>query len=70
MTNKQNYEKLAFEWKKEYYGDIKHCKKCKGKGQLNKAREYAWHKRTKFIACKKCGGFGCTKKNGKKMNEV
>jgi hypothetical protein len=66
--NEKEQERLRKIFHKEHYGpDVKHCKKCKGTGQLNAARKYGW-KRSKCVACDVCIGFGCLRKDSLPIN--
>lgn len=68
--NEKEKEKIKIIHHKERYGEnIIHCKKCKGRGQTNKIPEYGRLRDNKCDVCKSCGGFGCLKKDGKRMNE-
>ena len=53
----------------EQHGGILFCEKCNGRGGLNKAPNYGGWGNDSSILCEACGGFGCTKLNGKLMNE-
>lgn len=58
--NDKEQERLRKIFHVERYGShIKHCKKCKGLGQLNEPRKYGGWKRSKCIPCDICFGYGC-----------
>ena len=69
-SNDKLAEKIHHDNHIEFNGpNIKHCNFCKGKGEINN-REWDKCANGKYGPfCPKCGGFGCIKKNGKKINE-
>lgn len=70
--NEEEQEKLRRHFHIENNGKaIIHCKKCKGRGQLNKPYIYKHLKPKNYEieVCNICKGFGCLKRNGKPLNE-
>ena len=69
FDNEVEERKMREKFLIERHGNsVKYCSKCKGNGQLNELKPY--EKNHDIIVCPKCGGFGCIKKNNKKLNEI
>ena len=68
--NKELVKKIRHSNHIEQYGkDSKFCKTCDGKGEFNN-REWDECANGKYgKVCSVCIGFGCVRKNGKKMND-
>jgi len=54
--------------KEEHGDDVIFCEHCWGHGQMEQY-PIVYRGKKKVTACPICGGFGCTRKDGRKMNE-
>ena len=71
FDNENEHERIRkINHQEQYKYPVIHCEDCKGRGQLNSARRFGWEIRIVPIVCGICGGFGCIRPDGKKINEI
>jgi len=62
-------ERIRHECNIEYHGnEIKHCKVCRGKGEIHDREWDESRVLARTVVCSNCRGFGCTRKDGSLCN--